>query len=106
MLPTGLGRGATFSPFVPLLWLACICVPLVRPPRTPGEACPPALSFPGLMRLAEVDEGPISISNTSVGEEALPTYGWIHALHLMRFICVERQKETRCQRGHVPIRLL
>lgn len=27
MLPTGLGRGATFSPFVPFLWLACICVP-------------------------------------------------------------------------------
>lgn len=80
--------------------------PLVRPPRTPGEACPPALSFPGLMRLAEVDEGPISISNTSVGEEALPTDGWIHALHLMRFICMEREKETMCQRGHVPLRLL
>lgn len=31
--------------------------PLVRPPRTTGEARPPPLSFRGLMHLAEVDEG-------------------------------------------------
>lgn len=38
--------------------------PLVRPPRTPGEARRPPLSSWGLLRLVEVAEGAISISNT------------------------------------------
>ncbi len=58
MLPTGLGRGATFSPFVPLLWLACICVPS-RPTTQDdwGGMSTTTTLLPGLTHLAEVDEG-------------------------------------------------
>lgn len=38
MLPTGLGRGATFPSFVPSCWLACICVPFFPPSDHPGRA--------------------------------------------------------------------
>lgn len=37
MLPTGLGRGATFPSFVPSRWLACICVPFFPPSDHPGR---------------------------------------------------------------------
>ena len=58
MLPTGLGRGATFSPFVPLLWLACICVHS-RPTTQDawGGMSTTSTLLRGLMHLAEVDEG-------------------------------------------------
>lgn len=59
MLPTGLGRGATFSPFVPLLWLACICV--ASRPTTQDDWGGMSTTnntttlLPGLVHLAEVD---------------------------------------------------
>lgn len=57
MLPTGLGRGATFCPFVPLLGLACICVP--PRPTTQGDAgrLVQQRAPAGLRRLAGLEEG-------------------------------------------------
>lgn len=66
MLPTGLGRGATFSPLFPSSgWHVFVFSP-VRPPRTPGEArpCSALLPRPGAPRWS--GWGPVSISNRAI----------------------------------------
>lgn len=51
-------RGYIFPLCSPSLVGMYLCSPLVRPPRTTGEACPPPpLSSSSVVHLAEVDEG-------------------------------------------------
>lgn len=70
MLPTGLERGATFSPFVPLLWLACICVP----PRPTTQDDWEGMSSSALVHLGEVAEGGYQYQLLEVGRrKSTPT---------------------------------
>lgn len=87
MLPTGLGRGATFSPFVPLLCLACICVPS-RPTTqddwggASGTCAAPRAPLKWM-------EGPVSVSNRMRERNATlrlhPRFSLSLFLRLMRF---------------------
>lgn len=66
--------------------------PLVRPPRTPGEMRRPPLSSWGLLRLVEVAEGAISISNTMWKKKQHITLDPCFAFNAF-YMCVKRRKE-------------
>lgn len=100
MLPTGLGRGATFSPFVPLLWLACICVPS-RPTTQDdwGGMSTATLPFPASCTSLKWKRTDINIKYEG-GESSHMRLESRFAFNAF-YMCGETKKEPRCQPGGV-----
>lgn len=110
MLPTGLGRGATFPPFVRRLCLACICVP--SHPTTQGDSgrrvrrhC----ALRGPVRRVQVDGRRYQYQIESSARYAqhkgciepgfVCLFGWfVFFWNLMRFKCKHREEKKEKQK--------